>query len=235
MMRWLLAVLVLANVALFMWGSWYKDADLPQRPLTQVDINPMQMRLISDPSVKLEPRKPNRPPAMETLQPVQRACHAVGAFSSTRSAMNAGMRLKKVGLEYSLRTEQSTEISYQVYIPPLKSRAEARALQARLNHLGFKDNALMQQTGMNNAISLGWFKVKANAIQLQRALKRKGIRSKRRTIKRVRSRFWLDVPTDDSKLALLKGIKWKQKNISVRDTTCAHGPTTASVAGARPK
>lgn len=234
MMRWLLALLALANVALFMWGSWYKDANLPRQPLAQVDINPEQMRLISDPSVKLVPRKPNRPPAIETLQPVKRVCHTVGAFSSTRSAMKAGTRLKKAGLEYSLRTEQSRETRYQVYIPSLKSRSAARAMQAKLNRLGFRDNALMQQKGMNNAISLGWFKVKANAIQLQRNLKRKGIRSKRRTIKQVRSRFWLDVPTDDTKLGLLRRIKWKQKNVSVEETTCAHAPT-AAVAGAKPK
>ncbi len=228
MMRWFLAVLVLANAGFFMWGSWYKDAELPEQPLLRADINPEQMRLISDPSVKLVSRKSSRPPKVKTLQPVKRVCHAVGAFTSTKTAMSAGKRLKKAGLEYSLRTEQATSLTYRVYIPPLKSRAAARAMQSKLNRLGFKDNAIMQQKGWKNAISLGLFKVKANAVKLQRDLTRKGIRSKRRAIKRVRSRFWLDVPTDDKKLASLKTIRWKQKGISVQETTCAHAPTATA-------
>jgi cell division protein FtsN len=225
MMRWLLAVLLLANAGLFMWASWYKDANAPAQPLPRADINATQMRLTSDPSVRLTPRLANRPPQAKTLQPVKRVCHEVGEFTSTRAAMSAGAQLKKAGLEYSLRTEETVERSYQVYVPPLKSLAAANAMRQRLNKLGFRDNALMQQKGFKNGVSVGIFKIKANANQIQRELKRKGIASKQRTITRNRSRFWLDVPTDAEKLVSLKRIRWKSKSVAVKETTCANVPT----------
>ncbi|KPK09740.1 MAG: hypothetical protein AMJ68_11335 [Acidithiobacillales bacterium SG8_45] len=224
MMRWLLALLLLANAGMFMWGSWYKDADAPLQPSPQADFNAGQMRLISDPAVKLTPLVGSQAPVTKTLQPVERVCYEVGEFSSTKAAMGAGAQLKKTGLEYSLRTEETVERSYQVYIPPLKSLASAAAMQSRLNKLGFRDNALMQQKGFKNGVSVGIFKVKANANQMQRDLKRNGIVSKQRTLTKSRSRFWLDVPADAEKLVALKGIRWKSKTVAVKQTTCTNAP-----------
>jgi hypothetical protein len=225
MMRWLLALLLLANVGMFMWGSWYKDADAPLQPLPQADINAGQMRLIDDPSVKLKPLNNSKAPVSRRLQPVERVCYEVGEFASTRAAMSAGAQLKKAGLEYSLRTQETVERSYQVYIPPLKSLASASAMQRKLNKLGFRDNAIMRQKGFKNGVSVGIFKVKANANQMRRDLKRKGIASKRRTLTRTRSRLWLDVPADAEKLVTLKGMRWKSKTVAVKQTTCTNAPS----------
>jgi cell division protein FtsN len=161
----------------------------------------------------------------KTLQPVERVCYEVGEFASTRAAMGAGAQLKKAGLEYSLRTEESVNRSYQVYIPPLKSLASANAMQRRLNKLGFRDNAVMHQKGYKNGVSVGIFKVKANANQMQTDLKRKGIASKQRTRTQTLSRFWLDVPADAEKLVTLKGIRWKSKTVAVKQTTCTNAPS----------
>jgi cell division protein FtsN len=225
MMRWLLALLVLANAGLFMWGSWYKDADLPSQPRVRADINPEQMRLIPDPKVKLTPRRANRPPAVKTLQPIKRVCHEVGVFTSTKEAVRAGALLKKSGLEYSLRTKETVERRYQVYVPPRESAASAKAMQQKLTKLGFRDNFLMPQKGFKNAISVGIFNKRDNAIKLQRNLKRKGVSSKRRLITRKRSQFWLDVPTDPENLAALKAIRWQTRGVLLKETTCVNAPT----------
>lgn len=221
MMRWLLAALVLVNVGLFMWGSWYKDANQAQQPSARPPINPEKMRLISDPTVRATLRPRRRHVVVKTLQPVKRVCHTVGPFEANRSAMRAGGRMKKAGLEYSLRTIEIKENRYQIYVPPLKSRKVAQAMQRKLSRLGFRDNALMFDKGMRNAVSVGIFKVKTNATRLRKDLRKKGIRVRQRVLVSKSRRFWLDVPTDDARLAQLKKIKWRKESVSIKETTCA--------------
>ncbi len=225
MIRWLLAILVLANIGLFMWGSWYKDANRSGWPVVRAAVNPEKMQLISNPAVKATLRSRSQRTVVKTLQPVKRLCHSVGVFKSNQTAMRAGGRIKKVGLEYSLRTIEVKESRYQLYVPPLKSRKAAYAMQKKLSRLGFRDNALMYEKGMRNAISVGIFNVKANAASRRRELRKKGIRVRQRVLVSKSRRFWLDVPTDKAKLARLKAIKWRQKGVAVEESTC----TRASV------
>ncbi|MEE8388981.1 MAG: SPOR domain-containing protein [Acidiferrobacterales bacterium] len=227
MIRWLLATLVLANVGFFMWGSWYKDANRLQQPVQQTPINPEKMRLISDPAVKPQLRSRRQRSVVKTLQPVRRLCHSVGAFKSNRAAMRAGGQMKKAGLEYSLRTIVEKESRYQIYVPPLKSRKAAHAMQKKLSRLGFRDNSLMSDRGMRNAVSVGIFNVKTNAAQRRKELHNKGFRIRQRRLVSKSRRFWLDVPTDKAKFARLKAIQWRQKGVVVEETTCARAPTSA--------
>lgn len=229
MIRWLLAILVLVNAGLFMWGSWYKDANRSGWPVVRAAVNPETMQLISDPAVKATLRSRSQRTVVKTLQPVKRFCHSVGAFKSNQTAMRAGGRMKKVGLEYSLRTIEVKEIRYQLYLPPFKSRKSAYSMQKKLSRLGFRDNALMSGKGMRNAISVGIFNVKSNAAKRRRELRKKGIRVRQRVLVSKSRRFWLDVPTDVAKHAQLKAIKWRQKGVAVEESTCtrASAPSQA--------
>ncbi len=226
-MRWILAALVLANVGLFMWGSWYKETGQLQQPMARSPINPEKLRLISDPTVKATLRPRRKQTVVKILQPVKRICRAVGPFETNRSAMRAGTQMKKADLEYSLRTIEIKEYRYQLYIPPRKSRKAAQAMQRKLSRLGFRDNALMFDKRIRNAISVGLFKVEANAIQLRKDLRKKGIRVRQRVLVSKSRRFWLDVPTDEAKLARLKAVKWREKEVAVKETTCARAAIPA--------
>lgn len=226
-MRWILAALVLVNVGFFMWGSWYKGADQPQQPMARAPINPEKLRLISDPTVKATLRLRRQRAAVKILQPVKRICRTVGPFETNRSAVGAGVRMKKAGLEYSLRTIETVEKRYQLYIPPRKSRKSAQAMQRKLSRLGFRDNALMFDKRVRNAISVGLFKIEANAIQLRKNLRKKGIRVRQRVLVSKSRRFWLDVPTDEAKLVRLKAVKWREKEVAVKETTCARASVPA--------
>lgn len=220
MIRWLLAILVLANVGFYMWGSWYKDGGQSANATQQASIDPLRMKLISDPAVKATLRGRGQRSTVKTLKAVKRICHSVGAFSSNRAAMRGGKRMKKAGMSYSLRTVEVKESRYQIYVPPLKSRKAAHAMQKRLSRLGFRDNALMPDRRLRNAISVGIFNVKANAAQRRKQLQKKGIRIRQRRITNKSRRFWLDVPIDEAKLVRLKSIKWRQKGVVVKQTTC---------------
>ena len=226
MIRLLLAILVLVNVGLFMWGSWYKDANRSGWPVARAAVNPETMQLISDPAVKAKLRSVSQRTVVKTLQPVKRLCHSVGSFKSDKTAMRAGSRMKKVGLEYSLRTIEVKDIRYQLYVPSLKSRKAAYAMQKKLSRLGFRDNALISEKGMRNAISVGIFNVKANAAKRRRELRKKGIRVRQRVLVSKSRQFWLDVPTDEAKLAQLNSIRWRQKGIAVEESTCTRASVT---------
>ncbi len=221
MIRGLFGLLVLANLGLWMWGSWYKDADEPIQMQPLPPVNTEKMKLIHEPGVKLIPRK--RDTTMKTLHIVKRVCQEAGPFPTTRAAMRDGRSVKKIGLAYSLRTQEITERNYQIYVPSLPTRKQAQAVQKKLNRLGFRDNSLITaEKNMKNAVSVGIFTVRANAKQRMRALKRKKIPVKLRTQSRVKNRYWLDIPADPLRLKALKRLSWHTPGVGMTATTCAH-------------
>jgi hypothetical protein len=227
-MRWTLAALVLINVGLFMWASWYRDGGQLRQPLARTPVNPEKMKSLAEAGVraKLLPRE--RSSAVKILKPVKRICHAVGPFETNREAVRAGERLKKVALEYTLRTIEVSENRYQLYLPSFRSRKAAQTMQRRLSRLGFRDNALIFEKGMRNAISVGIFKVKENAAGRRKDLQKKGIRTRERVLTTKHSRFWLDVPTDEVKLSRLRKIRWRSDAVAIKESTCALAPAPAS-------
>ncbi len=218
-MKQIVAVLVLLNIGLFMWGSWYKDSAAPEPAVALPPIAEDKMLQLTEKGAKPLARRQSDRPARR-LQAVQHVCYAVGPFSSTRSAAAGGTQLKKRGLVYRVRTKEIESKIYRVYLPPLASRAEALAMQRRLRKLGFKDNAILRERAMNNAISIGVYSVRANADRIIRKLKKRGIRSRMQTIDRVITRNWLDIDSAEVAVETLQSIRWG-KGIAVEQVPCA--------------
>jgi len=218
-LRRIVAFLVLANIGLLMWGSWYKDEQAPDPATPQAEVAANQMLQLGEPGAKPAIRKASTAPTA-SLKAVQHVCYAVGPFSSTRSAAAGGAQLKKLGLAYRLRTRETESNIYRVYLPPLASREEALAMQRRLRKLGYKDNAILRERAMNNAISIGVYAVKANAGKIQKDLKKRGIRARIQTIERVVTHNWLDIDSAEVAVETLQAIKWGA-GVSVEQVPCS--------------
>lgn len=191
-MRLLFAMLVLANVGLYMWATWYKDPPpivAPARP----EVAPEKMRLLSEPGVKLTPRKTTPPPPAPVQTVDGLSCFALGPFTRKDAVQAASAQLQgwQINAGERLEHEQLTA-AYRVYLPPFPSKQDAERRRRELSQLGFTDHALIHEDGLDNAISLGLFAVEANARLRVRQLAAKGVTAMLQALPSTRELYWLD-------------------------------------------
>lgn len=217
-MKRIVATLILLNIGLLMWGSWYKDSGVPEPAVALPSVAEDKMLHLEESGANPVKRRVSGKPVRQ-LQAVQHVCYAVGPFPSTRSAATGGAHLKKLGLVYRLRTRELETKIYRVYVPPLASRTEALAMQRRLLKLGFKDNVILRETAMNNAISIGVYSVKSNADRTRKQLQNKGIRARMQTIDKVVTRNWLDIDSAEAAVETIQAIPWN-RGVTVEQVPC---------------
>lgn len=209
------AVLVLANVGLALWASGFRPAEAPPegpRPALHAE----KMPLLQETGAR--------------ASTVKHACYRLGPFAeaaaaetATATSLSRGPRpdpladkaaafLRTVPLAYERKTEEQTAVGgYRVYLPPLASREAAEKKRQELNRLGFRDHSVMQEEGMQNAISLGLFTVEENARNHMQALAAKGVKADMQTLSQPRTLSWFYLgPTENLSAALprLREIDW---------------------------
>lgn len=223
MLKWLFGALVLANIGLYMWVSWYKPDAAVYFAAPKTPIAPEKMRLVSDPTAHLRSRTPAEKP-VRPLTVVKRTCYSVGAFGAPDQATRAAKRLERAGFSWRTRTEQEKREIYQVYVGPQGNTQAARIMESRLRRLGFRDIALIRDGKLKNAISMGIFRESQNAAAIRTRLKSKGIRAHmdRRTM--TITHYWLDVAARDEDVVRLKAIKLYQSGVAIASRSCANAP-----------
>jgi hypothetical protein len=184
------------------------------------------MRLFNEPGVALTPRKAPPRAGAELTTVTAPACFHVGPFPDVDLVARAETRLNQLQLAYSRRSEESRVVAgYLVYLPPLPSQAAAERKRQELTRLGFRDHALMQEEGMQNAISLGLFAVEANAESRVRELADKKVQARVQPHLQARTRYWLDLsvksPSDTADK--IEQIDWAAKDVQVQEIPCPAG------------
>lgn len=225
-LKWIFAALVLANLGLWMWTSWYKETPVEETRTARASVAPEKMRLINEAGVKLIPRKAPVPANAELTASAAPACFHIGPFPDANLVARAEARLNEFQLTYSRRSEESRVVTgYQVYLPPLPSPKAAERKRQELTRLGFKDHALMQEEGMQNAISLGLFTIEANAESRARELAAKKVEARVQPFQQTRIFFWLDVAVKfpSETVDKLKQIDWATKDVQVQEISCPAG------------
>jgi hypothetical protein len=225
-LKWIFATLILANLGLWMWASWYKDRPVEETRAARAPVAPEKMRLFKEPGVKLMPRKAPPPANAALTASVAPACFHIGPFPDVDLVARAETRLNELPLTYSRRAEEVRRVTgYLVYLPPLPSPKVAERKRRELTRLGIKDHALIQEGDMQNAISLGLFTVEANAASRVRELAAKKVEARIQPFQQTRTRFWLDVavkvpaPTADR----IRQIDWAAKDVQMREIACPAG------------
>lgn len=225
-LKWVFAALVLANLGLWMWANWYQETPVEESRTARAPVAPEKMRLFNEPGVKLTPRKAPPPANAELTTGTAPACFHIGPFPDVDLVARAETRLNELQLTYSRRSEETRSVTgYQVYLPPLSSLKAAERKRQELTRLGFKDHALIQEAGMQNAISLGLFTIEANAESRVRELAAKKVQARIQPFQQTRARFWLDVavkvPSETADK--IKQIDWAVKDVQVQEITCPAG------------
>ncbi len=234
-LRWLFAVLILFNIALLMWASWYRVSPPEEGRMPLPPVNADRMVPLTSPGLSLHPRLVTNkalPPAIGAAAPApptekSRACVSIGPFDTGELAEQAGKRLVESKLAYMQRVDADRiESSYWIYLPPLANRKAADTKREELARLGINDHYIMQEPGLENIISLGLFSQIDNARHRMDELAAKGIYAKQETRYRTRTLYWLDIPTDqvDDLISQLKKMNWTDTELHTRASACGVSP-----------
>ncbi len=153
------------------------DAGSPT-PATKAET--AEIPVASAPAVPEEPA-PAEPPV--------RVCQTVGPFPGQKDVAAFLARIKPLGVNPTLRSAQTQQVSdYWVYLPEMP-RAEARATARELGERGIKDLFL----GKQNFISLGVFSGKSMAEARAKEIREMGYEPRLEPRYRTREVFWVDL------------------------------------------
>jgi hypothetical protein len=173
-MRALFLVIVLANVAFFIWARYVAPPEAAADPLPLGrQIEPEKLKVVSPAEVAA---LNVRPPV--TTAPVALKCLEWGSFALA-DVPRAQSALEPLGLGGRL-TQRRTEDSagWWVFIAPQGSRPAALKKAAELKTLAIDDYFILQEEGpLRWALSLGVFRTEEAAQARLAALRDQGVRS----------------------------------------------------------
>lgn len=170
-MKWLFWLLLLVCLAFFALIQWDGAKAGDSRNLqSQPPLDAEKIRLL--------PAPPAPPVATQSAMQASDACMEWGEFSGNDLARaTAALDALKLGNRLALRQIEHAS-GYWVYIPPLKTRADAEKKVAQLKTLGVEEYFVVQEAGRwHNAISMGVFKTEDAAQKFLERIKDKGVKS----------------------------------------------------------
>ncbi len=108
-------------------------------------------------------------------------CGVIGPLKDHQVAKDVVEELKKSELETKLeRKIEKEQIGYWVVIPPMEDGGQAQAKIDELTQAGVKDIWHFRGGGMKDAISLGMFAQKGNAVNFSKEVSQKGFKTEMR-------------------------------------------------------
>ncbi len=133
------------------------------------------------------------PPETRKPVPPSFACYTLGPFRDIADLRKLTRDIRDYVAEASFRSHEEREQSmYWVYLPPQKSHEAANALAASLKRKNIRDYYVVPKGDQANAISLGHFKEKNGALQVQKKAKAAGFPARIEPVFKTYTIYWLD-------------------------------------------
>lgn len=175
-MRLLFLLLLLANVAAFGYIRYAESRAGADAQIALLQISPDKVRLLNSGTSPMERKdKAAAPPAAQPQPGL--VCLEWGGFAAEDTA-RAVAALAKFGLGDKLSQRDAGDGGWWVYIPPLKTKAEADKKASEVKALGIGDFLVVQDDDQYRfAVSLGAFKTEEAANGYLAQLRQKGVRS----------------------------------------------------------
>ena len=229
-MRWVFAVLVLANLGLLMWASWHRDSGgetIAARPVHHPEL----MVPLTTPGVALKSKRNEKAEAPLVAAKPRPRCVDIGPLAKEAAASAVGW-LQSEKVEHSVRTEErQVETSTWVHLGPFENKKQADQRLRELQKSGLKDVLIMNDAQGAPAISLGLFNQPENAKKRMEELAQKGIAAKSEVRTRNETFTWLDLRLPepaDAALGRLRQRDWGT-GAEVRDAVCPAEPQPSPV------
>ncbi|CAM3731384.1 SPOR domain-containing protein [Parendozoicomonas haliclonae] len=230
-MRWILALLVAANIGYFVYHGWFGPVDADVKPEKEpVATSGERIQLLDEAIARGNAVRATNPQPGVTEVPVRRAqlCTQIGAFQAQETAGQVQQRLMSASIGSEIKeVKVPTAPDYWVFIPPLPSRDMAlrklRSLQASKI-----DSFIITEGELANGISLGLFTQRAHADKLLKQRLAAGYEAELKEVERFQSEYWIEVRREDRELLskeLWEGIHsrygFAEKVDNLCDTTVA--------------
>jgi len=223
MKRALFLTLLLANLGLLAWYTWYVAPEAPPTPAPALTGQPLKLtselsaserKSLAAASAAANAAPPPAPPAVTAAAPVTapglttnasavaaESCATYGPFPGGDAIDKAEARLKTLGLATSRHTVAGkAKLGYWVYLPPFGSRREADAAAELLKKRGVADIYVVPDEANRNAVSLGVFNQHDGATQRVKEIKKLGFHPILTERFRDEPHYWIDVRGADSAL-----------------------------------
>jgi cell division protein FtsN len=230
-MKWVFSTLLVLNVAFFLWvtGHWLprQAAEQVQRPSIRGEAMAVLAADVGTPAGNTDSNTAAVPPVAEAGADEPGGCVAVGPFAAPKAAEHAARLLEGMGLAYRRITASERIIEgYRVLVGPLPNLAAAEAMRQRLSAMGLTDHYIIQ-SGLENAVALGFFSQRDKAEQFMADLASKGIEAELKPrAQEVPQAVWLELPPpgpDAQVLKQLETTQWIEPAAGVRRRACPEG------------
>ncbi len=201
-MKWIVYLLLLANISFFAW--YYQGMDREQRRIQaeQQSRPATAVRLVLLREATMEPEATSKPRAPQ--------CRSLGPFGQQGKAEETKKLLQEQGLSLHLRvSNEARRKAYWVYLAPLASHAAARkAVQKLKNKHSIDDIFIISGGEIKDGISLGVFSRFELAYRRQTEISKLGLDAQLKDVNLPAKEYWLDWPQQS-----LAGLSDPQKEI----------------------
>lgn len=151
--------------------------------------------------------------------PIVMACFTLGPFKDEADAGRMYKALLALGVRAEQRlSERRVVRGYWVFLPPLKSYADARRKVQVLQEKGLDDMYIMGKGEVTNAISLGLFSRKSTATERFNQVRRIDPATMMKPRYRVIKEKWLDLTVDSAqteKIADITALADRQPDVEL--------------------
>ncbi len=209
-MKWFLALLVLANVGMYLWATGHKTTRVSS---VLAAVNAESMRLLSE-----------LPAARNTRS--ADSCYRIGPFSDESGSVKAAETLNELLIPYKALTIKKRDVrAYRVYLGPFSSAEQIERQRNVLRNSGINEHYVKSEPTAQDLISLGLFSQQARADQFMRELIDKDVRAKTRPENRTLGpTYWLELDNIESNpgvLGVLRETQWVGDRARLRVFPCS--------------
>jgi cell division protein FtsN len=216
-MRLLFLILLLLNAVAFGYTRFAEGRAGADNQIPLLQIAPEKMKLVKPVAVALPRADASR------AQP-KLVCLEWGSFAVEESA-KAGSALEKLGVADKVSRREIAE-AYWVYIPPLKTKADADKTASELKARGITDVAVMPDIGQwQFALSLGVFKTQEAANSYLGQLQQKGVRTALAGVRGLRSVTFVIRDPGDAAAEKIAAFTTEFPAAQLKVATCADALT----------
>lgn len=219
-MRLLFFIFLLANAAAFGYIRYAERRGGAEAQIALLQISPDKVKLLKPAVARPAERKDRAAQALPSL-----VCLEWGGFVAEDTARAAAALAK---LEFGDKvTQRATGDGYWVYIPPLKTKADADKKASEVKALGITDLYVVQDAGpLRFAVSLGAFRTEDAANNYLAQVKQKGVRSAMAGPRGTVSNVFVIRDPGDAGAAKMAELKAEFPAATLKAAACAE-PQTA--------
>ena len=222
-MRMLFLILLLANLIGLAYIRYAESRAGADAQIGLLQISPEKLKL-------LKPRSGEKAPAALASSPPQPAlaCLEWGGFAA-EDAPRAATALARFDLADKLSQREVSDGGWWVYLPPLKTRAEADRKASEVKALGIDDLYVVPESSQwRFALALGTFRTEEAANNRFTQLQQKGLRAAVVGPRgAIRSIFVIRDP-GDAMAAKIAGLAADFPNAELKAIACADAPAAKS-------